>query len=141
MKNTHGWELPTIYLTQDDSSDIDSDFHSVNMISKPCDRIDLVRSLPSSHSQVVKQKIQDNLGVLEKDCSEVLQKTEKVLRSHVQKKNRLAAWNRLLVYAAVLFGVGLLALLLFLAMNLLDELPQRVAGPKLQGDDEGSVRG
>ena len=49
MKNTHGWELPTIYLTQDDNSDLDSDFHSVNMISKPCDRIDLVRSRSPHH--------------------------------------------------------------------------------------------
>lgn len=135
MKNTHGWELPTIYLTQDDNSDIDSDFHSVNMISKPCDRIDLVSSLSSDHTQVVKQKIQDNLGVLEKDCTEVLQKTEKVLRSHVQKKTRLATLNRLLVYVAVLFGMGLLSLLLYLAVSLLDDLPQRVASPGMQGED------
>ncbi|KAK8804498.1 hypothetical protein WA588_004709 [Blastocystis sp. NMH] len=122
VKNTHGWELPTIYLTQDDNSDLDSDFHSVNMISKPCDRIDLV----------VKQKIQDNLGVLEKDCTEVLQKTEKTLRSHVQKKTRLATLNRLLVYVAVLFGLGLLGLLLYLMVSLLDTLPQRVAQPGME---------
>ena len=85
---------------------------------------------------MVKQKIQDNLGVLEKDCTEVLQKTEKVLRSHVQKKTRLATLNRLLVYVAVLFGMGLLSLLLYLAVSLLDDLPQRVASPGMQGEDE-----
>ena len=46
MKNTHGWDLPTIYLTQEglngELEDRENDFQSVNMISKPCDRIDLV---------------------------------------------------------------------------------------------------
>ena len=88
---------------------------------------------------MVKQKIQDNLGVLEKDCTEVLQKTEKTLRSHVQKKTRLATLNRLLVYVAVLFGLGLLGLLLYLMVSLLDTLPQRVAQPGMAGGDGDEV--
>ena len=79
---------------------------------------------------MVKQKIQDNLGVLEKDCTEVLQKTE---------KTRLATLNRLLVYVAVLFGLGLLGLLLYLMVSLLDTLPQRVAQPGMEGGDGDEV--
>ena len=88
---------------------------------------------------MVKQKIQDNLGVLDKDCTAVLQKTEKTLRSHVHKKTRLATLNRLLVYVAVLFGLGLLGLLLYLMVSLLDTLPQRVAQPGMEGGDGDEV--
>ena len=42
VKNTHGWELPTIYLPTKDEMDIDNEFKHMNMISKPCERIDLV---------------------------------------------------------------------------------------------------
>ena len=41
VKNTHGWELPTIYLTHEGESE-ENEFQHVNMISKPCDKIDLV---------------------------------------------------------------------------------------------------
>ena len=42
VKNTHGGELPTIFLTREDELDEGSEFKHVNMISKPCDKIDLV---------------------------------------------------------------------------------------------------
>ena len=49
MKNTHGWDLPTIYLTKEklngELEDGENEFQSVNMISKPCDRLDLVGSM------------------------------------------------------------------------------------------------
>lgn len=50
VKNTHGWELPTIYLTHESESE-ENEFQHVNMISKPCDKIDLVGVRRSIHAR------------------------------------------------------------------------------------------
>lgn len=94
------------------------------MISKPCDKIDLV----------VKQKIQDNLSVLEKDCSEILAQTESILRSNVAKKARLSTINRFMLYAGIFFIFGVVLLSLYLVVNLINTDSELISNPQLMSD-------
>ena len=113
VKNTHGWELPTIFLTREDELDEDSEFKHVNMISKPCDKIDLVGVEGGSYAEVVKQKIQDNLSVLERDCVEVLSKTDGVIQSNKKNKARMQKVRSCLVTEYVCFVLGIVLLCLY----------------------------
>ncbi|CBK24247.2 uncharacterized protein [Blastocystis hominis] len=111
VKNTHGWELPTIYLTSDDKLEEDNEFREVNMISKICDRIDLV----------VKQKIQDNLLVLEKDCNAILAKTESELHRSIRSNARMTRLRHYRNWNIVFWVLGLLCMGLYVAMQFVDE--------------------
>ena len=104
---------------------MDNDFHSVNMISKPCDKIDLV----------VKQKIQDNLSVLEKDCSEILVQTENVLRKNITKKARVNTLNRMMWINGISFVLGVILFTLYLVVNLLNLDSELITNPKVISKD------
>ena len=104
---------------------MDNDFHSVNMISKPCDKIDLV----------VKQKIQDNLSVLEKDCSEILTQTENVLRKNVTKKARLNTISRMMLFEGISFVLGVILFSLYLVVNLMNPDSELISNPKMLSEN------
>lgn len=61
---------------------------------------------------MVKQKIQDNLLVLEHDCVEVLEKTEKMLQRNKTTKAKLGkvTGSLLTEYVFFVLGVALLCL-------------------------------
>ena len=59
---------------------------------------------------MVKQKIQDNLSVLERDCVEVLSKTDGVIQSNKKNKARMQKVRSCLVTEYVCFVLGLVRL-------------------------------
>eukprot|EP00501_MAST-03F_sp_TOSAG23-6_P000739 GSMAST32.ASY1.ANO1.767.1 assembled CDS len=61
VKNTHGWEVPTIFLPNNDTS---SELSKLNDIGKLCDGID----------QEIKQKVQSNLKIMQSDSEELYMK-------------------------------------------------------------------
>lgn len=98
---------------------------------------------------MVKQKIQDNLLVLERDCVEVLDKTETLLQGNKVTKAKLSKVTAGLLteYVVFVLGVALLCLLRSWAgvrcsycfMMLLTPGSQLVPNEKVMG--EGAVVG
>ena len=70
---------------------------------------------------MVKQKIQDNLLVLEKDCTAILAKTESQLHRSIRSNARLTRLRHYRNYTIFLWIVGLLLLGLYVAMQFADE--------------------
>lgn len=62
---------------------------------------------------MVKQKIQDNLSVLERDCVEVLSKTDGVIQSNKRNKVRMQKVRSCLVTEYVCFVLGIVLLCLY----------------------------
>ena len=70
---------------------------------------------------MVKQKIQDNLLVLEKDCSAILNKTESQLHQSIRSNARMARLRHCRNWTIVFWVLGLLCLGLYVAMQFVDE--------------------
>ena len=69
----------------------------------------------------MKQKIQDNLLVLEKDCSAILNKTESQLHQSIRSNARMARLRHCRNWTIVFWVLGLLCLGLYVAMQFVDE--------------------
>ena len=62
---------------------------------------------------MVKQKIQDNLSVLERDCAELLSETEGMIQSNKKNKARMQKVRSCLVTEHVFFVLGVVFLCLY----------------------------
>ena len=69
----------------------------------------------------MKQKIQDNLLVLEKDCTVILAKTESQLHQSIRCNARLTRLRRFRNWTIFLWLLGLLLLGVYVAMQFVDE--------------------
>ena len=82
---------------------------------------------------MVKQKIQDNLSVLEKDCTEVLLATENVLRANLHKKARAATIYHIKLYSIAFLLLGILLLSSYLFLSLLSPTSTFISNPHVMG--------
>ena len=80
---------------------------------------------------MVKQKIQDNLSVLENDCVKVLKETEKVLHVNINKKNKDQTLQNYLIASRVTFVIVFFLLLMYLFINVFDFFAEFISSPSI----------
>lgn len=83
----------------------------------------------------MKQKIQDNLSVLEKDCSKVLKETDKILHVNINKKNKYMKLQNYVIAGRVTFAICFLLLLMYLFINLFDLFAEFISSPSILRSD------
>ena len=77
----------------------------------------------------MKQKIQDNMMVLEKDCTEILTLTESTLRRSITTNARLNQLRKARRWDLFLCFLGLLLLLAYVLVECMDENTEIVSNP------------
>ena len=77
----------------------------------------------------MKQKIQDNMMVLEKDCTEILTLTESTLRRSITINARLNQLRKARRWDIFLCLLGLLLLLAYVLVECMDESTEIVSSP------------